>query len=387
MKTRILKTAVFVLMACVFMAMTGCWDAHELNRISIVAGLGVDAAETEDEYSVSIQIGKSSQKQNEGDEKSEPFILIEASDKTMIMALEKLRLKNSRKLFFHHNQVLVIGAAQARKGIVPLLDFFLRDREMRLETWIVVAQNTAHELLKVDLVQDRITAIAIADMMERESKNSPHLATNLLDLVSALMDEGSAAAVPLMDKSLESDKAKVSIIGTAIFDEGRMVGKLNMTETNGFVLAKGRAKNLLLEVGMDEGSAVLCFTMIDSKANPKLSNEKASVSLDINAELLVIELKGFDGISMNDLHPQIEMAAQDTISGLIEDTFKKTQQYKADIYGFGTAIHRKYPREWKAIKDNWRDLYQDIKLEVKTKAKVTNTGKIADSLNMQENKK
>ena len=41
---------------------------------------------------------------------------------------------------------------------------------------------------------------------------------------------------------------------------------------------------------------------------------------------------------------------KETINQTIETVQK---QYKSDIFGFGEAIHRSNPKEWKKIKKQW----------------------------------
>ena len=40
--------------------------------------------------------------------------------------------------------------------------------------------------------------------------------------------------------------------------------------------------------------------------------------------------------------------------------FDKSKELKADIFGFGEILHKKYSNEWKTFRDNWDDIYPTI---------------------------
>ena len=66
-------------------------------------------------------------------------------------------------------------------------------------------------------------------------------------------------------------------------------------------------------------------------------------------------------------------------------TFEVAQELQADIYGFGTSVYREYPRQWKEMKGNWDELFQQIELIVEVDLRLVNTGQIVQSLTMEEN--
>lgn len=43
---------------------------------------------------------------------------------------------------------------------------------------------------------------------------------------------------------------------------------------------------------------------------------------------------------------------------------KKAKDLKADVFGFGEVLHKKYPQEWKELKDTWRDIFPAIEVTV-----------------------
>jgi spore germination protein KC len=77
----------------------------------------------------SAQVGKLQPKTGgSGGSSSGPEMstVLDAVDKTVFAAVRSITHKSSRRLFFHHNQAIVIGRSLAAKGISPYLDLFMR---------------------------------------------------------------------------------------------------------------------------------------------------------------------------------------------------------------------------------------------------------------------
>lgn len=364
------------------LTLPGCWDARELDTLSIVAGVGIDKAEDPGQYDFTVQIGKAQKSTKGGSDggQEEPYIMMTAKDKTLLLAFEQLRLKSSRELFLHPNQVVVFGKDLAKEGLQPVLDMFLRYHESRLQVWVLVADTTASELLNTKTKQEPITAVAMTRLLDSEAGISKYYGTKMIDLVSRLTDKGTSAVIPLI--ASEEENQRVALVGSAIFRDDRMVGELDVDETRGYIMAMGDMYDGILEVPMEEGTAVLQITSLLSQIKPKLSNGGVTIEMKIMAVLAVGELQGFTGMKMDELFPKIKQAALQSIMRVVTKTFKRSQELQADIFGFGNLIYQEYPKEWKAMKDNWNNIYPGITLNITVNGQLTNTGKTGDSLNM-----
>ncbi len=385
MKRLLWRVCTLLMLAVLTLMLPGCWDARELDTLSIVAGVGIDTAKDAGQYDFTVQVGiaqKSGEKDGGGGQ-DEPSMMMTATDSTLLLAFEQLRLKSSRELFLHPNQVVVIGKDLAKQGIQPILDMFLRYHESRLQVWVLVADTTAKELLNTKTQQEPITAVAISRILDDQAGISKYYSTNMIEFTSRLIAKGTSSIVPLIASQGEEDNQRLALVGSALFNEDKMVGELNEEETLGYVMAMGEMEDGIIQVPMEEGTAVLHITSLDSNAKPRLSNGAVTIDLKISAVFAIGELQGFAGVKMDDLFPKIQKAALQTVMDSIGKTFKKTQQLKTDIFGYGISVYQNYPKEWRTMKDNWDEIYPNITLNITAKGQITNTGKINDSLNMK----
>jgi spore germination protein KC len=359
----------------------GCWDANEINTLSIVAGVGIDAGQNEDEFDVTVQIRKVSNPTE--DTPDQPFLLMDATGSNVLGALRDIELRNNRDLFLHHNQLLVISSELAECGIRPLLDMFLRDHESRLEVWVIISNVPARELLGVQLVQEPVTASALALMMEQQSNISQPLATNMLSVTSTLLDASKALVIPAVGIKDEFGDAKVVIQGSAVFVSDKLAGRLDKNETLGYALATGDVHSGLMPVTAEGGSAVLYISDASPSMKPVVTDGQIKMNINIDATLSVAEITGFNDEKLPDVFEKLETAGRARILELVGAAFKKSLSLGADIFGLGNALHQNNPKEWDKVKADWKNQYLNTVLNLTVNARITETGKISDALTMK----
>jgi spore germination protein KC len=57
---------------------------------------------------------------------------------------------------------------------------------------------------------------------------------------------------------------------------------------------------------------------------------------------------------------------------------------KTDILGFGSALNRKYPSEWKKVKEQWNTIFVDVPYTINVHTTIKDTGLILKPLNAPE---
>jgi spore germination protein KC len=72
---------------------------------------------------------------------------------------------------------------------------------------------------------------------------------------------------------------------------------------------------------------------------------------------------------------RVENYIEKDVSNSIEKALNKVKDgMKVDPFGFATAFHRKYPKEWGKVKDHWEVVLPDIYVETKVKVHVLEPG-------------
>jgi len=368
---------------------SGCWDNRELDSLFIVTGMALDKSPDSDELTITLQVGKTQSKaasssSDSSSEEKNMTILLKASGDTPLEGIKRLNLNSSRALFLEHNQAVLFGSDLARQGLKEYIDFFLRDYESRMEVPVFVTEGPAEKILAVDLEQEQSTGMYLERVIQDLSELSPAYKVRMLDFVSCMRDENSAVLIPMVASYEEEDLQKLQICGMAIIQGGRMIGSLNNHETLGYVLAKGKAKVLIIDAQGEKGRALFNTISLDTKREVKLKeNGGVQVKYSVDAKLGIGELKGFADMDILELMSELTKMAENQIKEQITETFEKAKSLQADIFGIGKEIYRRQPKKWEKIKDNWDNLFSDIELTVEAKVLISETGKSLISLEMQ----
>ncbi|MBU5425590.1 Ger(x)C family spore germination protein [Tissierella pigra] len=368
--------------------LTGCWDNKELDTISIVTGVGIDATEDEDKIEFILQIERVSQHNTsplEGANTNDSSIILETEAKGILSAIEKLQKQVTRDLFMHHNQAVIFGKEQAEKGIKPYIDAFLRQQDMRMETLVFVAEGKAKDILHNSMEQDSAFSSGITRMVDATNRYSESYSVRVLDLVSMIIEETTAPTIPIVRLEEHEKELRLLLSGLAIFNDGGLIGQLNEIETRGYTWIMDKFKTTFIEIDIEEGFSNLNISNIKYNLEPEINNEnKLIISLEIIGDIVISEIQGFDNMTVKAVTDTLLEEGKKVINREIQTCFNKSKELNADFLRFGEEFHKKFPKQWEEIKNNWNDMYQEVELSTKIELNLIDTGKIVNSLNMKE---
>ena len=385
---------VMPLLLCLLLA--GCWDRRELNEISIMVGIGIDRGE--DGYLVSAQVvvpAEVSVRTNAG---RSPITLIQAEGETIFEAFRKMTRESSRKLYPGHLQIFVLSEEVAREGIKDTLDLLSRDWEIRSDYYIVIArEQNAEQILQVKTPIDSIPANKLFETLQTSRKNWSATRTvtlqQLIDDISARGKEPVLTGIEMIgDPEIGKTKQNVEEIvpaailrydHLAVFKEDRLNGWLDGEESEAYNYITGSIRSTVEPVACPAGDKLTVevsragsdvrakmsggLPHIDVRISVKGSIGSVSCDIDLTRRETIRELEHILG-------QELKSSAEKTIQTLKDD-------YSADIFGFGEAIRRSYPEEWKNLKEDWADTgFSELPVTVKVDVKILDAGTITNSL-------
>ncbi len=376
--SRLIKIAICLVM---IMSLSACWDSRELNELGIVVGAGLDKDEGSGTIKFTAQVVKAGEiasigkSGGSGGEKA--YANFSNIGNTVFAAVRDITNESSRKLYFPHNQILILGRSAAEDGITKYLDFFMRDTETRLNVYVLVAEDSAEKLLDIDPQLEKVPAYDILHLVEGESKfTSQAMTVKLRDFKARLMSKTASPVAPLVEITDKNGKKIARINGVAVFKGDKLVGTLDKKESRGLSWVLGKVKSTIIETKSSQGNPVAMETVRASgNFSPELKDGKIKIKINIVEEGNVGEQTGPEDLS--DIHEIVFLEAQksEVIKSDVMAAFKKAQELNADIFGFGDAVQRKYPEEWTEIEDKWDELFSKIELEINADAELRLMGR------------
>ena len=384
MKRVLLASAVCltVLLAC------GCWDRTEVNDLALVMAAAIDKKEgNRIELSVEIFLPRSQRgggisgmggEQGGAKGGGKATLVRSAEGVNIADALARLQEEVPRKIRWGHCKVYIFGEETAKAGIFEKVDFFQRHPEVRTRAYVYVSKGNASRILEVLPPLERDSGEVIREL----SKLHVGMGVTILDLKQMLRGEGGAVALPMVDilsprKGQHELETAPYLFGTAVFKKDKMIGRITQNETRGVMWLKNEIRNATVTVKEEEFEGSVSFHQIraTTKLTPKIERGKWKMHVEVKAEGDMVQ----NGTVLNPVRPEIlgkmEKAFKDEIQNQLETALRTVQKkMKADIFGFAEEFHRKYPKQWHQVKDQWDDVYPKVEVTIDIKAHIRSPG-------------
>ncbi|WNR46795.1 Ger(x)C family spore germination protein [Paenibacillus roseipurpureus] len=372
------------LVSCLLLILTGCWDRTEVNDVALITGAAIDKID-ESSILLSVQIfiprtassgGMSGQSANVGNQAS---FVSSAKGANIADALSHIQEKLPRKLFWGHAEVFILSEEVAKDGIRDEVDYLMRAPQPRERAYMFVVKGKARQLLDAQSMLERNTA----EVMREVAKSKLSLSVTLADLAQMLVDETGAAAIPWIEllpasSSRNNDKLPSPVIGSAIFKEGKMIGKIDEFTTKGVLWIKDEIKHAVITVNPTESFGTVSLRLLTSrtKLKPLIKDGKWSINIQIRAENNALQNSTSLKISQD---PQAIKIVENSMNKDIEERIrvalnKVQKEMGADIFDFGGTFHRAYPKEWKLNKAHWGEIFTNLDVTINPHATIQRPG-------------
>ena len=370
-----------ILMVALLLTATlaGCQSAREVNELPIVIGMGIDRAEAPRTVEITAQVvkprsvaGAKSGGTGGSDGGSDAFWNVHSTGETVFSAVRDAAHQIGNRLFMSHAEAIIFGRELAADGIQEHIDFLLRSREMRATVFVFVAQGKAGDILQVKPATEKLPAMSLAKLVRGYGFTSEYLKVNLLDFSNRLMSKTFAPVAPLATVLPGVKGKELYITDLAVFKQARMVGTLDRRETRGLLWVLGKVKGGLIVVGspQGQGGATLEIMTAKGQATPVLDGGGITMNIKIKAEAGLAEQTTTENLVTPAGFAYLEKALSEAIQAEVLVAFAKSRQLNADVFGFGEAVHKKYPDQWRQTEDRWDEVYGDVKLTIKVESKV-----------------
>ena len=369
----------------------GCWDRKEINDIGFVIGTGIDLAKNGNmQATLQVAVPSPSTQTGGGTKDTDKFIVISAVGKNTTDLEQKLQQKMSRKLYFSHRSIILVGESLARKGIGDTLDRFSRNPRSRLRTYVLVVKGmTAGDMLKVIYPYEMTSSEAVKEM---EMMKTTGVSTTLKDFMLATASEGIHPAVGVLEPteffrtSLKGEDTEFRLNETAVFNRFKLAGFLNRTETHEFLWFRNSKKGDEISADLPDGKGNVGLTVKKSKIKidvvPKGEHFKLLVHIKAGGDLLENNTK-LDVTQAKNI-AIIEKALENQVEHDIKLLLRKIQRYRSDIIGFGSLLERKQPQMWRKVGKQWDMYFSTAEVSVSVELNIDNTGLIGPSLQLKE---
>ncbi|MBO7742779.1 Ger(x)C family spore germination protein [Paenibacillus sp. MWE-103] len=372
--------------------LSGCWDRTEINDLAFITGAAFDKTK-EGAYLLSVQIAIPSVSGEVGGGggggKQKKFFVLSAVGKDANEAFLMIQKKSSRKLFTAHRSVIFIGEAFGRQGIGEMLDVFTHDPRQRLRTYMLVVKGgQGRDILQSSYPFEQVPVEAVKEMEIGRSE----LAVTLRDFFMASSGQGVDPVIGVIQAEtrekaeVRSDTEMLELAGTAVFKDLKLVGMLDGYETDGFMWAAGRMKQGRVNAAMPDGGVVgMEVNHAERRIVADASGKRLRLKISLTGEGTIIENNSRYDISRPDNLDAARRALEKATEGQVRAALTKLQkQFRADSAGFGSALYRRHPKQWRALQGDWHRRYAEAVIAVDVQLKIGGSGMAGPPLQLND---
>lgn len=386
----------------------GCVRGAEVNRLAIVDVLGLDAGEDGGilltaQVIVPTRLGVGP---TGAAAEASPFLLARSTGKTVAEAITRLDTKVPRQIFLEHLQLLVLGEELARRGLLPIADFLLREPQVRTDLLVAVAPESAQSVVSLVPPLPALPGEAWKTLVRNERVTVSSVRNLLVSLGEEGMDPFLTAIAPTsaVDPGGSGNIGDIELTGAALFRGDRLVGYLNRQETFGLQILLGDRPRTVLsvtdeevwrEMGMtpapredgdgagwlsewpstssDPGIITLRLTRADSSLSP-VSVDPPTLKLRARLETEVANAASLLDIEDSQVAQAVQRAAVRKVVNHVEAALEKMRTLHADAAGLGAKFRRHLPSWWRNVRSHWPQLFAQVQLEYDVTVLMPSTG-------------
>jgi len=385
-------------LSCIFQ--TGCWDRRETTDLAIVIAAGIDSDPAG--VRLTMQIARprafAGGAENPGGQPKENNVwVVSGAGRTVLDAQRLLGKKISRDIYWGHDIIIVFGEEIAREGIRKVINFFSRSSEARETVWVFLTSGKAEEFLNSHSQLENTSAQAAGNM----ARIGIGIQVMFKDLRIMLASKGTNPVLPRLElapagqpqgpgfeenipatKGKQEETAKVhaeiTLTGTGVFKDDKLVGWLDRSETRGLLWLKDQMHKGVITVPSpaEPGKKISVYLIrADTKVEPYRDGENIwfDVKIDLIGDLL--EQQSAEDITNLQVFETIEKEVARDIEAKARAALKKAQfDYGVDIFAFGEAFHRKYKNEWNRLKAHWDQVFSGAGVNITVNPNIRRTG-------------
>ncbi|MEB2277708.1 Ger(x)C family spore germination protein [Bacillus sp. ILBB4] len=391
------KGAFLLLMMMITFLLSSCWSKKELTDLAIVSAIGVDKTKG-GSYHLTLQIINPGNvaggiQGGGGGTQSPPVTIYSASGNNVVEASRRASGRISRRLYYAHANLIVIGERMAREdGVNPLIDALDRDPEFRNTSTMVIANHsTAADLVKALTPVDKIPANKVMKTLEfTQRKWGETVKVSFQDVMNRLQSPGGEAVVlgfrlvgnPQKAKKLDNlqesaPEATLRASGLAVLRKGKLIDWLYGGTARGTVWILDEIQGTDINTDWDGKKEAIAYQTVRQKTSvsAQVKNGQPHISVHARVEGDIGEMEVPVDITNPKVITKIEQALRKEIKKELQKVIEHAQKDKADIFGFGEVVHRTRPNQWKKLEQEWSNLhFQKLNVNVTVEAYVRRAG-------------
>ncbi len=345
-----------IILVCLIFLTSGCYDYIELNDLSIIGSISIDYEK--EKYIVGYEI-LNDQKQG-SDSTTKGAIVVKGSGNTVSEAFNNAAKETPKKPYYAHLKCLIISEDVAYEKLENLIDYFLRNTDIRSEFDTVIAKDIkALDMLNSSNKDHPV----ISDLIETLLSTNKYYKNNTSaapfeEMVTDILIYGEEAEMAVLTKKDDT----LSVSGIGVFKDYNLKGILTPEDSITYNVLTGNAMNATYTMPCDKDTLSLAIY----KSDPKIQVTDDKINIDVSLSGTVIESNCNYNFKDAKTYELLNKEYAKSIKKEINEFINTTKVLDSDILGIRRTY---YIDSRKKNNDIWKTAKYDVNVDLKINKK------------------
>ena len=384
-----MKKFKYLVLLIIPLLLSGCYNYRELNDLAIVTGISIDYDKESETFKVIVQVINPIKEQDATSSGEPSFINYESEGRSLQEAFRLVILDSPKQLYGSQVQALILSETVLDGHLPDVIDYFIRDPELRSEFKVIIARNQKSlEGITIQTLLNNLSSSNILDSLETQEKKegianvstlnditNMYLNPYLEMILPSMTVEGSISKGESKDNlTTTNNNATTRISTTGIFKDNKFLGYLEELESKVLNLIRGDIKDTIITLDIDDGYIVLEPNKIKSSSKANLKENKVEITIEGLAK--INEVSGLVDLTSSKEIKKLQDKLNKYTEEVVNETFEKIrEEYNTDVFKFRDLFYKTDHKYFKENCDNWyEDIFPNIEIQVTSKIELYEKG-------------
>ena len=370
------RLSVFILLSAVLcsLLLSGCANVSRLEEQAIISAIGIDKGK-DARFLVTVSVFQSmgAGSANPIDPSKSNTVNAHAEADSINDAMNELRLILGRQVNTGHTKYIILGSDILDSSLDDALRYFIANEQTYLGTPILTTDKKASDILKVQLLNDVETAIAVESILDTAIQNGSAVKSDLLMAANALSDSESLA-LPIITvkeppKQESSSSQQEQEAGSEASEEPRILFE-------GTVVSNMKGEHFRLDKEQTLALSFLTGSLDTYEFSIQTDDVKYSVQANFPGHTQSLDVKNGEFVltfsiecmvrilESSELSPDYELVIDKTrkrIEKICDSTFSRLQNYS---YGDILRVRKQALSRFPFLKTDYDNIFTRCRVVV-----------------------
>jgi spore germination protein KC len=362
----------------------------EIEEFEVMRVVGMDRSKEDPSNMEITYITESSKQSGSGDAGSgggpKEYGIMSSSGHTLFEAQRKLKSHSDRKMFLGYVDFILIGEEAAKEDFSKYFDFLTRDHELRFSPRVfIIKDGTAKDFMRQTTSVDKYVADRL-DNVKADIENLSNFDEVTVNEVISMLDDNSSTgtvipalkAVEIKDEMIIGGKLAeqdIETSGYAVLKDFKLVGFIDESISTGYNFLISKVKSCPVSV-RDQTGQYVALEVINETTKVKThfnGGTLEGVTYDTHIYVNIDEQHSKNDIYTQEGIDHLDAALSDAIRSQMEQVLARSKEFGVDCTALGEHIRFNNPYKWERIKDRWKELYPNLKIDVRVSTDIRRT--------------